>query len=283
MDHNFLDEITGSFAMPAADNPTVAMVEAVYLHHKLPWRYINCEVKPENLADAVAGARAMNWAGFNCSIPHKVAVIKHLDGLGASAEIMGAVNCVVRRNGAYIGENTDGKGFLLSLSQLTDTAGKSIVILGAGGAARAISVELALAGASDITIVNRDAKRGKTVVELLNARTRTPATFVHWSERFAVPVDAEIVINATSVGLFPDVDAELNLDPDTLRPGMIVADVVPNPPRTRLIRDAEARGCQALDGLGMVVHQGVIGIKYWTGVDVDAGVMRRKLAELFGV
>ena len=104
MDHNFLDEITGSFAMPAADNPTVAMVEAVYLHHKLPWRYINCEVKQENLADAVAGARAMNWAGFNCSIPHKVAVIKHLDGLGASAEIMGAVNCVVRRNGAYIGE-----------------------------------------------------------------------------------------------------------------------------------------------------------------------------------
>ncbi|MDB5506852.1 MAG: Shikimate/quinate 5-dehydrogenase [Devosia sp.] len=283
MDHNFLDEITGSFAMPAADNPTVAMVEAVYRHHQLPWRYINCEVTPANLANAVKGARGMNWAGFNCSIPHKVAVIEHLDGLGASAEIMGAVNCVVRRNGAYIGENTDGKGFLLSLRQLTDPAGKSVVILGAGGAARAISVELALAGASDITIVNRDATRGQTVVDLLNARTKTIATFVQWSERFAIPAAAQIVINATSVGLFPNVDAELNLDPETLQLGMIIADVIPNPPRTRLIRDAEARGCLALDGLGMVVNQGVIGIKYWTGIDVDAGVMRNKLAELFGV
>src|SRR6187399_740164 len=87
---NFLSELTGCFAMPAAENPTVAMIEAAYRHHKLDWRYINCEVTPENLGAAVAGARAMNWAGFNCSLPHKVAVIRHLDGLGESASIMGA-------------------------------------------------------------------------------------------------------------------------------------------------------------------------------------------------
>ena len=102
---SFLDQLTGSFAMPAAENPTVAMVEAAYRHHGLAWRYINCEVAPAHLADAVRGARAMGWAGFNCSLPHKVAVIEHLDGLGESASIMGAVNCVVRRGDALIGEN----------------------------------------------------------------------------------------------------------------------------------------------------------------------------------
>ena len=97
---NFLSALTGSFAMPAAENPTVAMVEAAYRHHGLDARYINCEVAPEALGDAVRGARAMGWDGFNCSLPHKVAVIEHLDGLGESAAMIGAVNCVVRRDGA---------------------------------------------------------------------------------------------------------------------------------------------------------------------------------------
>src|SRR5450432_2430439 len=128
---NFLSLLTGSFAFPAAENPTVAMVEAAYRHHGLSWRYINCEVAPENLGDAVRGARAMGWAGFNCSLPHKVAVIEHLDGLGESAAIMGAVNCAVRRDGKFIGENTDGKGFLQSLRAVVDPAGKHVMILGA--------------------------------------------------------------------------------------------------------------------------------------------------------
>jgi shikimate dehydrogenase len=281
MPHNFLSELTGSFAMPAAENPTVAMVEAAYRHHDLNWRYINCEVTPSNLGAAVAGARAMNWAGFNCSLPHKVAVVDHLDGLGTSAQIMGAVNCVVRRGAAYIGENTDGKGFLLSLREMVDPEGATVVMFGAGGAARAIGVELALAGAKHITVVNRDAKRGQSVVDLLNERTGTQAQLVTWSETFQIPEDADIVINATSIGLFPDVDARLDIDLDSLRPGRIVADVIPNPPRTRLIVDAQKRGCRVLDGLGMLVNQGVIGIKYWTGLDVEADVMRRTIQDLF--
>ena len=112
MTHNFLSRLTGSFAMPAAENPTVAMVEAAYRHHGLDIRYINCEVPPDKLGDAVKGARAMGWVGFNCSIPHMVAVIQHLDGLDESAAVMGAVNCAVLRDGKFIGENTDGKGFL---------------------------------------------------------------------------------------------------------------------------------------------------------------------------
>src|SRR5262245_37495103 len=139
--HNFLSELTRCLEYPAAENPTVAMIEAAYRHHGLDWRYINCEIAPENLAAAVAGARAMNWAGFNCSLPHKVAVIQHLDGLGQSAEIMGAVNCVVRRGERFIGENTDGKGFLSSLAGVVEPRGKTVVMFGAGGAARAIGVE----------------------------------------------------------------------------------------------------------------------------------------------
>jgi shikimate dehydrogenase len=281
MAHNFLSELTGSFAIPAAENPTVAMVEAAYRHHGLDWRYINCEVTPQNLGAAVAGARAMNWAGFNCSIPHKVAVIEHLDGLGTSAEIMGAVNCVVRRGTSYIGENTDGKGFLSSLREIVDPSGRSVVMFGAGGAARAIGVELALAGAASIIVVNRDVKRGTGLVDLLDTRTKTRSSLVEWAGPYKIPGDVDIAINATSIGLYPDIDAELDIDPTSLRPGLIVADVIPNPPRTRLMVEAEKRGCRTLDGLGMLVNQGVIGIQYWTGLDVDPSVMRRTLQTLF--
>ena len=244
---NFLSRLTGSFAMPAAENPTVAMVEAAYRHHRLDIRYINCEVPPEKLADAVKGARAMGWIGFNCSIPHKVAVIEHLDELGDSAMVIGAVNCAVRRGEKFIGENTNGKRFLQSLREVVDPEGKQVVMFGAGGAARAIGVELALAGATRIIVVT----------------------------------EADIVVNATSIGLYPDIDGRLNLDVESLRPSLVVADVIPNPPRTRLVRDAEARGCRVLDGLGMIVNQGIIGIKYWTGVDVEASVMRKELESLF--
>jgi shikimate dehydrogenase len=278
---NFLSVLTGSFALPAAENPTVAMVEAAYRHHGLDARYVNCEVAPEVLGDAVRGARAMGWAGFNCSIPHKVRVIEHLDGLADSATVIGAVNCVVRRDGLLIGENTDGQGFVASLRTVVDPAGKSLVVFGAGGAARAIAVETALAGAAAITIVNRDPSRGAELAALLNERTPARAELVAWDAPYSVPESTDIVVNATSIGLFPALDARLELELDSLRPGLVVADVIPNPPRTRLIRDAEARGCTVLDGLGMLVNQGVIGIKHWTGIDPDPGVMRRTLEELF--
>jgi shikimate dehydrogenase len=279
---NFLSALTGSFSQGAAENPTVAMVEAAYRHHGLDVRYINCEVPPEKLGDAVRGARAMGWVGFNCSIPHKVAVIEHLDGLGESARIMGAVNCAVRRDGKFIGENTDGKGFLKSLMDVVDPRGKRVVMFGAGGAARAIGVELALAGAKTITVVNRGRERGETLVALLNDRTPAAVDFALWDRSYRIEPGVDIVVNATSIGLFPDIDAKLDIDLTSLQPGMVVADVIANPPRSRLVRDAEARGCKAIDGLGMLINQGVIGIKYWTGVDVDPAVMRRKLEELFG-
>jgi len=278
---NFLSRLTGCFAMPAAENPTVAMIEAAYRRHGLDIRYINCEVPPGALRDAVKGARAMGWIGFNCSIPHKVAVIEHLDGLGESAAVMGAVNCAVRRGDKFIGENTDGKGFLQSLREVADPSGKTVVMFGAGGAARAIGVELAFAGAKRIIVVNRDEDRGRILVDLINSKTKTSAELVVSRGVYKIPAEVEIVVNATSVGLYPNIDARIGLDAESLRPSLVVADVIPNPPRTRLIREAEARGCRVLDGLGMIVNQGVIGVKYWTGVDVDASVMRRTLENIF--
>lgn len=281
-DRSFKQELTALFGYPVAENPTQAMVEAAYRAQGLDWRYLTLEVRPEALADAVRGARAIGLRGFHCTIPHKVAVIEHLDGLAESARVMGAVNCVVRRGEQLVGENTDGKGFVQSLREVCDPHGKRLVLLGAGGAARAIAVETALAGAQSFTIVNRDAARGQALCRLLVEQLKVEARFVPWQGDFRVEPGTDVIINCTSIGLFPDVDARVALDLSSLSPSMVVADVIPNPPRTRLIRDAEARGCRVLDGLGMLVNQGVIGVKLWTGVDADPAVMRRALEEIFG-
>jgi len=279
---NFKQELTACFGQPVAENPTQVMVEAAYRHHGLGWRYLTIEVAPPDLGDAVRGARAMGFAGFNCTIPHKVSVIAHLDGLGESAALMGAVNCVVRRNGKLIGENTDGKGFVTALKEVVDPRGAHIVMFGAGGAARAIGVELALAGATRLTVVNRSLERGQNLVQLLRQKTQIAAELVIWNDEYRVPPDAQVIVNATSIGLFPDVEARLALDVGTLKPSMVVADVIPNPPKTRLLRDAQAVGCRTIDGLAMLVNQGVIGIEYWTGIRPDAVVMRQALESVFG-
>ena len=280
---NFLSLLTGCFATPVAENPTVAMVEAAYRAMGLDARYINCDVAPADLGDAVRGARAMGWRGFNCSLPHKVAVIDFIDDLAPSAEIIGAVNCVINNDGRLTGENTDGKGFLTSLRTVIDPRGKRVAVLGAGGASRAIAIETALAGAASITVVNRDAARGKAVVQLVAAHTPALAEFVPWQGDYVVPADTDVLINATSIGLFPGVDDVPAVDFASIRPGMVVADVIPNPPRTAFLERAAARGAETLDGLGMLVNQGVIGIRLWTGREPDAKVMRAALEAIFGV
>ena len=279
---NFKQDLVSVFGKPIAENPTQYMIEKAFAHHGLDWRYLSLEVEPEDLADAVRGMRAMNFRGGNCTIPHKVAVIEHLDRLGESAAMMGAVNCIVCEGDELVGENTDGKGFVQSVREVADPAGKKVVVLGAGGAARAIGVEMGLAGAVSFTIVNRTADRGRELAELLVEKVGVEAQFIPWEGDFEVPAGTDIVVNATSIGLFPDVDARVPLNIDTLEPGMVVADVIPNPPRTRLVKDATERGCTVLDGLGMLVNQGVVGFRYWTGVDPDPEVMRAALQEVFG-
>lgn len=282
MSLNFKQELTGVFGQPVAENPTQAMIEAAFRHHGLDWRYLTIEVAPQDLETAVKGAAAMGFRGFNCTIPHKVAVIPFLDELGESASLMGAVNCVVREGNRWIGQNTDGKGFVQSLREITDPSGKRVVILGAGGAARAIAVELALAGVEYLTILNRTESRGRDLASLINDHTRAEAVFVKLEGEYSLPPATQIFINATNLGLFPDVDARVPVDPGSMTRDMIIADVIPNPPQTRLVKDASAMGCRVIDGLGMLVNQGIIGMEYWTGISPDPDVMRKALVDIFG-
>jgi shikimate dehydrogenase len=278
---SFCPDLVGCLSQGAAGNPTVVMIEAAFEHHGINGRYINMEVPPENLADAVKGLRATGFRGFNLSMPHKVAVIPFLDGLGESAAVIGAVNCVVRRGDKLIGENTDGKGFLRSLMDITDPKGKTVVLFGAGGAARAVAVELALAGVGRFVLVNRTLERGQQLLETLVGQLRCQAELVHWTSEFSLPASTDIIINGTSIGLY-DAEARLPFDVNTLQAGQIVADVVFSPPVTRLLQDGAARGCKTLDGLSMLVNQGVLGVQYWTGVLPDAPVMHKALAAAMG-
>lgn len=270
------------FGQPVAGNPTQYMMEKAFAAVGLDWRYLTLEVAPENLADAVRGMRAMGFRGCNLTIPHKVEVIQYLDRTSEAAGLMGAVNCVNRVGDELVGDNTDGKGFVQSLRELTDPAGKDVVILGAGGAARAIAVEVGLAGAARITVVNRGVTRGQELASLVNDKVKVPSSFVLWEGDYHVPPETEVLINATSIGL-GDGHARVPLAVDSLEADMVVADVIFNPPETRLIRDARGRGCQTLDGLGMLVNQAVIAFKIWTGQDANAEVMRDALEEFLGI
>ena len=286
-ERTFLAELTGSFSTSAAQNPTVAIMEAAFADAGLDYRYINCEVPPADLAGAVRGAVAMGWRGFNCSIPHKVAVLEHLDALAPSAEIIGAVNTVViDRSGdapRLTGENTDGQGFVASLRPVRDPAGQHVVILGAGGAARAIAVEVALAGALSVTIINRTPERGQAVADLIDTRTPAAGRYLPWTPVVHIPHGTGVLINATSIGFHPNEHDAPDIDVSSLTPDMVVADVVVNPPETNFLKAAATQGCTTLDGLGMLVNQALINARLWTGQDLSGPVMRSVLEEIFEI
>lgn len=279
----FLSEIIALFGQPVAENPTQYMQEQAFAALGLQWRYVTLEVPPARLPDAVRGMRAMNFAGANCTIPHKIAVMEHLDAITPTARKIGAVNTVIRQaDGSLLGENTDGKGFIRSVQEAgADLAGIEAVVLGAGGAARAIAVELAEAGARSIRIVNRTEARGAELAAQVQERTSVTTQFSLWEGDYQVPAATHLLVNATSIALAPDVDAQVPIDYATLRPDLLVCDVIPNPPNTPFLRLARAAGATTLDGLGMLVCQGAIAFKLWTGHDAPISVMREALEEVF--
>jgi shikimate dehydrogenase len=207
-----------------------------------------------------------------------------LDEVSPDAALIGAVNTVRRDGDRLIGENTDGKGFLRGVREAGfDPRGKSIVVLGAGGAARAITVELALAGAARLNVVNRNVARGQALVDHLNARTSAQARFIAWDKPYRVDDTLDVVVNATSIGLYPDVDATPDVDLSAARSGVLICDVIPNPPDTRLMQAARARGFKTLNGLSMLVYQGTLGFEMWTGQPAPETVMKAALEKAFAV
>ncbi len=283
MARDFTAELVACLGDPVRENPTGVMIEAAFAALGLHWRYLTIEVPAAKLADAIVGIRALGLRGANFTIPHKVAVIPHLDRIAPDAELIGAVNTVRREGDLLIGENTDGKGFLqgLRLDARVEPAGKKAVVLGAGGASRAIVTELALAGAADILVVNRSRERGESMVAELARKTGSPIRFELWRDEYRIPAGVDLLVNATSIGLYPDVEVMPLLDWSDASARMLVSDAVPNPPETRLLREARRLGFPVLDGLSMLVYQGTIGFRMWTGLDAPVAVMKQALVRAF--
>ncbi len=277
-------ELTGVFGDPVDDNPTMVLEEAGYKALGLNYRYLTIKVLPDGLEDAIKAVKAMHFRGINLTMPHKIKVIPMLDELSEAAGIIGAVNTVINDNGRLTGENTDGKGFTRSLKREgVEILGKEVMILGAGGAARAIAVECALSGAKKITIVNRTEASGKELADLIAMKTKAASEYVPWTENLLIPSGTDILINATPIGFTPNQDLKPDVDYDSIREGMVVSDVVFDPVETEFLKAAAAKGARTFTGIGMLVQQGALNFTLWTGeeapVDVMYDALERELSD----
>lgn len=278
--------IAGVIGDPVAHTLSPPMHNAAFTALGLAWVYVPFRVAPERLGDAVRAVRALNLAGLNVTIPHKVAVLDFLDELDESARLIGAVNTIVNRDGRLIGYNTDGAGFLRSLrvDAGAEPRGRSVLLLGAGGAARAIGVQLALEGAARIDIANRTVDRAKALADHLIQSVGVQARAYGLSDLGPHLVGGyDIVIHTTSWGMAPEADVAPLITTEALNAKTLVCDIVYTPRETSLLRAARERGCQVLEGLGMLVHQAALAFELWTGerapVDVMYNVLESKLAE----
>jgi shikimate dehydrogenase len=277
-----LQEICCCMGQPVAGNPAQYVMEKAFTGAGLDWRYLTLEVPPGALEDAIRGLRAFGFQGANVMLPHKAMVTAYVDELSEVAELAGAVTCITRQEERLVGENADGKGLLKSLQEVTEPTGKQVVLLGAGSAARAVAVELSLAGAAGITVVNRSEAAATDLVERLRGRFDVAAESVVIDGDYAVAAETDILINATPIGI-GDADARVPIDMATLPSALVVADLAYNPPETRLLRDAADRGCTTVDGLGMLVNQVLLVFHLWTGLDADTGAVREAIEEFLGL
>ena len=259
---------------PVERSLSPAMHNAAFRALRLDCTYVALRVPRAMLADAVAGVRAIGMAGLNVTHPHKVGVIGLLDELDESAEMMGAVNTVKNERGKLIGFNTDGRGATLALErEVGKLCGRRVLLLGAGGAARAIAFSLVQAGAR-LTIANRTASKAKRLAAAIDRRLGVKVSRVNLEKRVLADAvkRADIVINATTTGMFPNVNDTL-VTASMMHRGLIVNDIVYEPVQTKLLREAKKAGARTVNGLGMLVHQGALAFGIWTGKRAPVKVM----------
>ena len=255
---------------------------AAFQHLKLDFIYVAFTVKAEDLGDAISGVRSLGIYGLNVTMPHKISVIKYLDELDERADRIKSVNTILNRNGKLIGYTTDGIGVLNALKYNgIDPKGKKVVILGAGGAARSASYALSEV-AGELVILNRTIERARNLASKVRKLIGSHVN-VKWDglteESLRREIrEADILINATPVGMSPDVNGTL-VEKRLLHPDMVVFDMIYHPLKTRLLREAEEVGAKTINGLSMLIHQGAASFEIWTGVEAPVDVMMKAAEE----
>ncbi|MFO7310779.1 MAG: shikimate dehydrogenase [Bacillota bacterium] len=274
--------VVGVIGWPVAHSLSPLMHNRAFAHLDMNWVYVPFAVRPENLEAAVAGLRALSVRGFNVTIPHKTAIIPFLDQLTPAAAAIGAVNTVINRDGWLVGDNTDGLGFLQSLREEAefDPAGSRTVIVGAGGAARAVAVSLADAGAARVVIANRTLARAQELADVVKGRGAQAAALALDSPELEEELAAaDLLVQTTPAGMSGEADAVLPVPESWLRPPLIVCDIVYTPPETPLLAAARRRGLRVVPGWGMLLYQGAAAFERWTGRPPPVAVMRDALLE----
>lgn len=265
---------------PIAHSMSPQMHNELFQHYAIDAHYQPLLVKPEHLNEAVSGLKAIGIAGFNVTIPHKTEIIRYLDEVDPLANQIGAVNTVVNLNGRLIGYNTDGLGFLVGLSsKITDFIAQTILIIGAGGAARAIFYTLAKSGVKTLDLCNRSIDKAEQLIESCPYKTNSKALSLEEAENNLQSYG--IIIQTTNIGMEPYND-QLPINVSLIKKGSVVSDIIYNPLETVFLNEAKKKEAITQNGVDMFVHQGALAFEYWTGISPDINQMKKNVLEQLG-
>jgi shikimate dehydrogenase len=271
--------LVGLIGWPVRHSLSPTMHNAAFAALGLNFAYVPLPVQPEHVEQALRGLVALNFKGCNVTVPHKQAVMRYMDNLSDAARLTGAVNTIHIKDGEFYGYNTDAHGFLQSLLEVNcDPKGMRVAVLGAGGAARAVVYALARHGVDSVVVLNRTAQRAAFLVDdLADAFPHSDLSFEPLTSKALTALNSRIdlVINTTSVGMYPDVDSSPWPDDVSILPQVTFCDLVYNPLQTVFLHQAGAAGATTIDGVGMLVHQGAFGFEQWTGHEAPVEVMRQ--------
>lgn len=269
----------GLIGCPIEHSLSPKLHNAIYQKYGIDCVYLAFNTEKERLEEVINGFKALSFMGFNVTVPHKQNVLPFLDDLDEEAAVIGAVNTVKIENGRLIGYNTDGWGFIGSLKNRGyNIGGMDVLVLGAGGSARAISVYLAKEGAKAINIINRTDSSAVILAEHIKRHYPSVAINVIRKQDLNI-IRPSIIINTTSVGMWPQV-MNSPLSGYNFVPNQIVVDIIYNPLATKLLQDAFDAGCDVINGLDMLVGQAVKAIEIWTGTVVDHNLGLQILSEM---